>query len=31
MRALFNKTLLDLAKNDPRIHMVLADRQTVEK
>ena len=25
MRALFNKTLLDLAKNDPRIHMVLAD------
>ena len=25
MRALFNKTLVELAKNDPRIHMVLAD------
>lgn len=25
MRAVFNKTLLELAKNDPRIHMVLAD------
>lgn len=25
MRAVFNKTLLEIAKNDPRIHMVLAD------
>ena len=25
MRALFNKTLVELAKKDPRIHMVLAD------
>lgn len=25
MRAVFNKTLLKLAENDPRIHMVLAD------
>ena len=25
MRAVFNKTLLDIAKKDPRIHMVLAD------
>ena len=25
MRAVFNKTLLELAKRDPRIHMVLAD------
>ena len=25
MRGVFNKTLLEIAKNDPRIHMVLAD------
>ncbi len=25
MRSIFNKTLLELAKNDPRIHMILAD------
>ena len=25
MRAVFNKTLLEIAKNDPRIHMILAD------
>lgn len=25
MRALFNKTLIEIAKKDPRIHMVLAD------
>ena len=25
MRAVFNKTLLKIAENDPRIHLVLAD------
>lgn len=25
MRTIFNKTLIEIAKNDPRIHMVLAD------